>query len=165
MKRGRKKLPGKIKELRGTDKSKKSDSPRKEEQELLEKPKKPRGIFPDYALKNWDDIVDRLYQFGLIDKIDGPALIMMVGHLGVAIEALKKLRNEGITRQDENNVTRKNPAYQLFRDSSSSFRKYLSEFGLSPAAREDLGIQLSKILKEEDQATMEQILNGEVNVS
>ena len=94
----------------------------------------PPGL-PKEAQKLWRQLAPWLKDAGLLSSGDVVGLMLTCVHAGVAIEAARMLREEGITRQDENNVTRKHPAYQLVRDGTAQFWKGSEKFGLSPADR------------------------------
>lgn len=95
---------------------------------------------PDEARAKWKEIAPELERLGLLTSVDGAAFSMMLIHYAMAVEAAKLIDKEGIVTEDERGLPRKHPLHQVLRDHSTSFRSYLSEFGLSPASRVRLAL-------------------------
>jgi len=102
-------------------------------------PAMPRGM-PKPAQRFWKTYADRLDRLGLLTEVDDPAFTLMAIHYGVAWEAARILRDEGLATVDENALTRKHPMLQVLRDSTRTFLQLADRFGLTPSARARLSI-------------------------
>lgn len=132
---GPSKKPTALRVLQGTDKpSKVANEPQPAPAGNLPTPP---GI-PKEAQKIWRELAPELNRLGLVTAVDVPALIMACVAGGIAIEAAKALRRDGLTRFDENKVERKNPHFQLFRDAAANYYRMGGRFGLTPADRAGL---------------------------
>jgi len=94
-----------------------------------------------------------LLDMGVLTAADLPALEMMCLHFAVSRAALEEMIKDGRNEiQDDDGRTyfisediavttegmhgiKKHPAASVFRENSQTFRLYLTEFGLTPAAR------------------------------
>jgi len=97
-------------------------------------PKCPAWL-PAAAKRKWRELVPELEQTGCFARIDGEAFGMLLLHWHLAVEAQKILGAEGLMTVDERGLPRKHPAGQVLKEHSTAFKGYLTEFGLSPAAR------------------------------
>ena len=106
-------------------------------------PEMPRGMRTHYpvAAKVWDQVVEAMAGTGVLTAADAGALRLMAQHYALAIEAMADVKNEGLTRRDENGVERKNPKLQIFRDNSKLFLQYSDRLGLTPSARARLNVE------------------------
>lgn len=97
----------------------------------------PAGL-PKESQKLWRQLAPELERLGLLTAADLPALLMTCVSGGLAIEAAKMIRSEGLFRRDENGVQRKHPAAQVFRDAAAGYFKQAAKFGLTPVDRSGL---------------------------
>ena len=93
----------------------------------------------------WKDNAGDLYRADLLKETDIASFIMLCQAYGLAMESATKIGEEGLFRQDENNITRKHPATQVHRDSVAMFNRLADKFALNPKAR-----QTMKIASDED---------------
>jgi len=117
-------------------------------------PKCPAWL-PAAAKRKWKELVPELEQSGCFARIDGESFGMLLLHWHNAIEAQKILNQEGLITVDERGLSRKHPANQILKENSASFKTYLTEFGLSPAARARLTLTAAS----EEGDEMEELLS------
>lgn len=102
----------------------------------------PRNQLAHESAKDfWRRVAPELIELGLLTVVDVPAFLMLCEHFAVGMEAAQVVADEGVTRQDENGVERKNPMLQILRDNSKAFRMYASEFGMTPSSRQRLDFE------------------------
>ena len=96
--------------------------------------------FPDRAADLWEKLVVRLRAAGVLDEVDGPALLHLVLSYYFAVQAGELLLRDGMIAEDEAHAgrLRKHPALQMWRDSQAAFSKWATQFEVTPAAREGL---------------------------
>lgn len=102
----------------------------------------PRGLKTNApnAAKFWHEHVEALAKTGIMTGADKGAFLLMSHHYDLALRAVANIHSDGLTRYDENNVERKNPNLQIFRDNSKLFLQYANQFGLTPSARSGLHV-------------------------
>lgn len=98
----------------------------------------PRGLSPR-AQELWHRLADDMADLGMFSDVDIPAFMLMAEHYAVARAALAIVTEDGMTVVDENGLARKHPLLQVFRDNSTAFRAYATEFGMTPSSRARLG--------------------------
>ena len=89
----------------------------------------------------WKDNAASLYRSGLLKETDVASFTMICQAYGLAMESAAMIAEEGLFRQDENNVTRKHPATQVHRDSVAMFNRLADKFALNPRARQAMKIE------------------------
>lgn len=107
----------------------------------------PRGM-SEGARRLWRQLSGDLVEIGLLTDADLPAFVLMAEHYGLARRALVEIAEAGLTTTDEAGLVRKHPLLQVWRDNSTAFRAYATEFGLTPSSRSrvklpDVGEQMS----------------------
>lgn len=138
---GRKKEPSALKRLRGSDGRYINDqSPTF----AVVADIKPPAILGRHGKKYWREVAPILIEYKLLTAGDLGAFTNLCVAWDLAMEALATIKAEGLFRQDENNVTRKHPAHQVWRDSLAQYLRLCGEFGLTPAARESLHLELEE---------------------
>ena len=100
---------------------------------LLERP----PWLPDRAAELWDALVLRLRAAGVLDEVDGPALLNLVMSHYFALHSGELLLRDGLLEEDKAHAgrMRKHPAFQMWRDSQAAFSKWAAQFQITPAAR------------------------------
>ncbi len=83
------------------------------------------------------EIKTKLQEQNILQRIDEPAFNMMMFHYGLAVEAMKTLKEKGPFQKDRS-ILRKNPALQIFRENSRAFEGYAKRIGLFPGLRETM---------------------------
>ena len=101
---------------------------------LLERP----SWLPDQAADIWDQLVPKLRSAGVLDEVDGPALVNLVMSYYFTLHAGALLLRDGMMDKDpeHRDRLRKHPAFQMWRDSQAAFSKWADRFKVNPAARE-----------------------------
>lgn len=139
-KRGRKPKPTAVKNLQGNPG--KRALPKNEIQPDDDLPKLPYGIPWTEARKFWKQNAEALNRVGLLSKVDGPAYLMMSIHYAVALEAARQLGKGHIEEEGGGLVVDgargglvKNPLTTILNQNSQMFRRYATEFGMTPSAR------------------------------
>ena len=130
---GRKSKPTALKKLAGNP----GHRPLNESEPMpaLADPKMPRGRLPKEGRRLWKALAGPLARMGVLTEFDLPAFEMLCLHYSLARDAFEIVDKLGLFVKDRDDQPRKNPAMQLFRDNSASYRAYLTEFGLTPSSR------------------------------
>lgn len=132
---GRPPKPTKVKQLQGNPGKRALN--KREPQPEGDAPRPPYGFkkrFP-LAYDIWNQVVDAMEHTGVLTAADAAAVRLASHHYELAIKAVATLRQEGLTRLDENGIERKNPHLQIFRDNSRLFLQYADRMGWNPSAR------------------------------
>lgn len=130
---GRKPKPTALKELQGNPGKRRLNT--NEPKPKAGAPPMPRKRLSPEGQRLWKTLAPKLAELGLITEADGAAFEMLCVHYGVAVQAARQLREDGLTTTDEDGLIRKHPLLQVLRESSTAFRMYAEQFGLTPAAR------------------------------
>jgi P27 family predicted phage terminase small subunit len=105
--------------------------------------RKPRGM-GEGANKFWDQHAAELKRLEILTGVDVPAFRMAAEMYAMAVQAAAILHEDGlvakVTQLDKDGevVTtgiKKHPAFQILRDSATSFRQFAGDFGMTPSAR------------------------------
>ena len=129
---GRKAIPTNLKIIKGTV---------RKDRENKSEPVVPVGIPspPDHlskiALIEWGRISAQLFQLGLLTEIDMAALAAYCDSFGMWCDSSEQLKNERLTIETTNGNVIQNPLVGIVNQSREHMRKFLTEFGLSPASR------------------------------
>lgn len=123
---GRPRKPSKLRELEGNPG--RTPIPKEPEVPALD------GTAPPWLSKDarvlWNEFIPQIRQWIFASKLDEPLLLFLCGTWGMAMQAQRKLKREGITRDGH-----KNPAAQIWKDNVSLFLQIGSRFGMTPADR------------------------------
>jgi P27 family predicted phage terminase small subunit len=92
-------------------------------------------FMPEHIKHKYVEIKSELIKGGILNEIDYPAFDMAMFHYGLAVEAMKILKEKGLFQKDRSTL-RKNPALQIFRENSNAFQKYATRLGFFPMERE-----------------------------
>ena len=150
---GRKPKPTALKRLAGNPGKRALN--KREPQAQIARPYVPRGRLAPAGQKLWKYLVPKLADLGVLTETDTAALEMLCLHYGMAVEAGKILREEGLTAIGAHGQTVKHPAVQILRDASTAFRMYAEQFGLTPSARSRI-----QVVMPEEPDELEQLLFG-----
>ena len=130
---GTKPKPSELKKLAGNPGRRPLNE--QEPQPAMANPKMPRGRLPKEGQRLWKALAEPLARMGVLTEFDLPAFEMLCLHYSLARDAFEIVNTLGLFVKDRDGQPRKNPAMQLFRDNSASYRAYLTEFGLTPSSR------------------------------
>lgn len=134
---GRRATPSAIKKLRGADKRYiNEDQPRFSAPASI----RPPAILGKAGRQLWKDLAPLLVEHDLLTTGDLALFTQLCIAYELMVEARLKINEEGLFRRDEEGVQRKHPGVQVWRDALMAYTKLANEFGLSPAAREKLGV-------------------------
>ena len=142
---GRKKVPTNLKIIKGT---------KRNCRENKDEPVLPLGIPspPEHlsaiALIEWGRISNQLYQLGLLTEVDMAALAAYCDAFGMWCDSSGQLKKEKLTIETTNGNIIQNPLVGIVNQSREHMRKFLTEFGLSPASRAKVSV--NKPDKKED---------------
>lgn len=111
---------------------------------------KPPDWLSPLAAKTWREVIPKLQAEApdWLAEVDVPVLALMLETYAMAVGASRAMRRGGghlaIIDIDEGHGgrRRKHPAHQVFRESAASFLSMAKEFGLTPVARNGLGLAL-----------------------
>ncbi len=100
---------------------------------LLDRP----AWLPERAAELWDALVVRLRRAGILDEVDGPALLNLVMSYYFALHSGELLVRDGMVEEDEAHAgrLRKHPAFQMWRDSQAAFGRWADRFKVTPSSR------------------------------
>ena len=134
---GRRKEPSALKRLRGADQRYIND-----EQPQFPAPTSIRApaVLGPVGKKHWRELAPLLIQHDLLTTADLALFTQLCVAFEIATEARQTMNDEGLFRLDEEGVQRKHPGMQVWRDATATYARLANEFGLSPAAREALGV-------------------------
>ena len=130
-----------------------ADPKQMEALDLLARPE----FLPTRAGQLWDKLVKQLGEAGIVEEVDGPALMNLVMAYHFALYAGALLLKDGLVEIDpaHQNRKRKHPAWQMWRESQAAFSKWADKFKVTPAARQ------GPLAKAEDEVSeLEKILSG-----
>ena len=167
--RGRRPKPTAVKELAGNPGHRPLNA--SEPQPRASRARTPRGL-GDEGGRFWRKYAPALAALGVLTEVDEPALRMAAEHFELALRAATELREgvmipaetgvgptqrvlTGLLMEDADGNLRKNPLLQVLRDQSAALRSYLTEFGMTPAARSKLHVEIA------EQLSMADILFGD----
>jgi len=150
---GRKPKPTALKELAGNPGKRPLN--KREPQTQIVRPPVPRGRLNAAGQRLWRYLVSKLADLGVLTETYTAALEMLCLHYGLAVEAGKMLRDEGLVVCGVKGGLVKHPAAQILKDSSTAFRMYAEQFGLTPGARSRI-----QVVMPEEPDELEQLLFG-----
>ncbi len=129
---GRPPVPTKLKLLRGNPGKRKLNT--KEPQPPAVMPTCPRWLSRE-AKREWRRVCKELFQLGLLTRVDRAALAGYCEAWGMVREAEEILQDEGLTFTTESGYIQQRPEVSILHKSLQVMRAFLSDFGMSPAAR------------------------------
>lgn len=116
----------------------------------------PPDWLPLAGKKIWAELLPELQQSGA-KAIDIGLFTHLCAAFGMAEEAQEALRKEGLVVHNSHG-SRKNPAYQIWRDSVSTFNQIAQQFGLSPASRVKMSNNVAGTMPVEQQSETANII-------
>ena len=108
------------------------------------RPRCPTHLSPD-ARRAWKAIIPQLAAMGVLTKIDGTALVLLVETWAIWREAEGIVRKQGMVYEvlDEYGdlkIMRRRPEVAIMNEASRQLLRLLQEFGLTPSARTRLTV-------------------------
>ncbi len=105
----------------------------------------PRGRLPKHARDLWKSLAPKLANLGILTEVDAAAFEFLCIHYGFAVEAGidvwdPKTGSIQFTVESAQGGEKKNPVFQIFKENSTMFKQFASEFGLTPSSRARLSI-------------------------
>jgi len=129
---GRKKIPSKLKVLRGTDQPCRMNPDEPEPDLCIPQPPK---LLKGHALEEWNRITIILDRLGLMSEMDTMALAAYCQSYERWMEAEEKFDQDGVTYENvQGNITA-NPACTISNQALNLMHKFLTEFGMTPSSR------------------------------
>jgi P27 family predicted phage terminase small subunit len=86
-------------------------------------------------LLEWERIVPELHALGLLTNVDRAALALYSASYGRWIDAERHLATSGLTVISPNGHEQKSPWLTIADKAMDQLRRFIAEFGLSPASR------------------------------
>lgn len=111
-------------------------------------PAVPRGRLGAEGKKLWRYLAAKLDDLGLLTELDTTALEMMCIHYETAVQAQRLVRTQGLVVTGARGGLVRHPAVQIVRDSSTAFRQYAEQFGLTPSARSRIELPMPEEMDE-----------------
>lgn len=96
------------------------------------------------ARRFWRKVAPELHRLGMLTEVDLAAFERLSESYGLAVQAMKDIKKNGpievasVFRKDgevSGERRQKNPAIQVWRDSTTLFKALAAEFGITPATR------------------------------
>ena len=135
---GRKKIPTKLKVLKGTQRA-----DRINDGEPMPDPNIPDA--PDFlskdALIEWGRITAQLSKLGLLTDLDMAALALYCQAWGRIVQYEKIVAEKGELYETQNGNIQLSPAMWVVNKAYEQVYKFLSEFGMSPASRAKVSVK------------------------
>jgi len=101
------------------------------------------------AKQEWKSIVPLLEQLGVLSKIDRSALEIYCSAYGRYRQAQQELEKTGYVLTTPNGFKMKSPWVAIMNEALNQCKRFLIEFGLTPAARAKLSIRQGSDQKED----------------
>lgn len=135
---GQNRKPSHLKALKGTDRpSRERETP------------KPLPIAPDMpdwldarAQEFWRKMAPMLERQGLLTEIDGPAFAVLCDTYSQIIAATEEIAKDGATVPGTQGTMKKHPGWTIRNQLAQQFRLLCAEFGITPAGRNRLDVDL-----------------------
>lgn len=102
-------------------------------------PDPPDGLDED-AKDLWREAIPAIWEIGVMDTIDMPALEIMCTAYGRVVQARRIIAKQGVLSRGSTGQLTEHPALATERASMSLFLKYAEHFALTPIARTRLGL-------------------------
>ncbi len=136
MARGRKAKPASIKIAEGNPGGRPLDDPTIDEfgSPLTDIPPPPDWL-DDSAREFWDEYAPRLHKMGVLSDVDSMAFERVVSLASRIIRYEKEIAVKGETYETDQGLTKANPKVGMLEKAESALLRYMSEFGMTPAAR------------------------------
>ena len=142
---GRKKIPTKLKLLKGTQRA---DRLNPNEPDPDVNIPEPPGFLNKAASQEWERMSGILYGIGLLSDMDMAALALYCQSWGKIVEFEEILIKEGKTYIAANGDIRTSPYVSMLNKSYEYVYKFLTEFGMSPASRSKVSAKKKKTTKD-----------------
>lgn len=128
--------PSKLEELQGNPGHRKKNTGEPEPESAI--PDCPPELKGD-SRKEWDRISPLLLELGLLSKIDRSALSMYCQAWGQWLACQRRINSEGLRKKVNGQIV-PNPSHSIAIKLADQIRRWLAEFGLTPASRAKLHV-------------------------
>ena len=98
--------------------------------------KVPKGL-GKYGSKLYRDLGPELMRSGSLRRVDRPAFELLCQCYSQMREAFDKMHAVGLIIKDERKSIKKNPLFQIWKDSFSNYMRLSQQFGLTPQSRDE----------------------------
>ena len=115
----------------------------KEPQPKVEIPEKP-SMLNEYASAEWDKITPELAKLGLLTKIDSASITIYCQLYGQWVDANLRLLKDGLMVNSRDGNPYQNPYLGISNKIIEKLQKLLCEFGMTPASRSRIKVDLPK---------------------
>ena len=134
---GRKKLPTKLKKLKGTARKDRlpDNEPTPKDIEGYTSPPKYLG---DYGIEKWDELYFQLQAAGILTEADLSSFTQLCKsyeNMMVAYDGMTENKTKSITEYLNDKQSNNMPFYRLYKDGMDDYKKLLVEFGMTPSSR------------------------------
>lgn len=137
--------PEHLKELQGTARKDREISIDLEESPEIPSDLKPPTYLSAVAKKKWRELVKDLVESGLLKNVDLGSLEMCCIAYGDAMECQREIKKQGgLANYVAGRSAQEIPLMSQKKAAMESYKKYIAEFGLSPASRAKMGIRPKK---------------------
>lgn len=135
----------------------KKDTNKNEPQPKLHKNvPEPPDFLDSSGKQEWVRMAPVLLGLGLLSDIDEVSLAAYCQHYAMWVKTTKRLQREGMVTRIEGKFPRLNPIISIQQRAQAEMRKWLLEFGMTPASRS----RMSVAPPEEEIDPMEEFLKG-----
>lgn len=87
------------------------------------------------ALEEWNRVLPEIDKLGIVSHVDGPMLAVYCKTWARWCRLDERLSAEGEILKGRDGLAKKNPVWQLWRESAALLQNYAKDLGLSPGAR------------------------------
>jgi len=136
-KRGPRSKPTRLKLIQGTYRSDRASSNEPAPEAVA--PKCPTFLKGE-ARREWKRVSDELESLGLLSRIDRGALAAYCTAWATFVEADKIIRTEGMTFVTQKGYHQQRPEVGIRSRAMDQMRAFMSEFGMTPAARTKISV-------------------------
>jgi len=112
----------------------------REPQYGLESTSAPRSRLNNDGKRLWRTLAPRLGRVGLLTEVDKATLEMLCLHYQMVRQAVDAIEEYGLFAAGSQGQTVAHPAVAILNANSAAFRRYATEFGLTPSSRTRLEI-------------------------
>ena len=99
------------------------------------------SYLPQQAKTAWRQIVPRLHEVGMLDRVDGPALEALCVQVGIMRQATEEIAAlDGLVATGSQGQPVAHPLLSVLTSAQNAVRQWTERFGLDPSTRTRLGL-------------------------
>lgn len=138
-----KRVPDKIKKLKGTLKKSRVNELQPEPDDLLSIPDPPSDL-PEVAKKEWIRVATILFDIGILSGLDLTGLASYCNTFAIWVRCNDEMAEQGLTVMAPSGYPIINPLLSQIYKSQKEMRDWLIQYGMTPAARANVSVDNRK---------------------